>query len=318
MNRFTNFFLKNCVSKLSPLKYGLNPSDINASFVNNNRPIKILNGNPSYINMLDSLYGYNLVLDIKKDLNKCASASYKHNSPAGVSFDNNIYDSLYNARNCDSLSSFGDFIAVNEKIDKKTALYLKKEVSDGIIAPDYDIEALEILKKKKNNKYIILKAEFNNSWTTDKQYRTLYGTELIQTRHNIFLDNISHPYIDSIKLGFNTCKYTQSNSIVIVYENKCIGICGGQQNRVGSIEIAGKKLNNYIKKNNLESTIDYKKLILVSDSFLPFKDNIDIALKYNIKTIISQSGSIRDNEILDYAKNLDIEFITFKDRLFLH
>ena len=313
MKRFTNFFLK------TPLKYGLNPTDSHAYFTNNHRPIKILNGNPSYINILDSLYGYNLVLDIKKDLNKIACASYKHNSPAGVSFDNDVYNSLYNARNCDSLSSFGDFIAVNDVVDEKTADYLKKEVSDGIIAPDYEISALEILKNKKKGKYIVLKADFNNSWTEDKQIRSLYGTELKQTRTNIFLDNkITHLYLDSIKLGFNTCKYTQSNTIVIVYENKCLGICAGQQNRVGSIEIAGTKLNNYIQKNNLENKIDYNKLILVSDSFLPFKDNIDIAHKYNIKTIVSQSGSIRDNEVIDYANNLNIEFITFKDRLFLH
>lgn len=312
MKSFTNFFLK------TPLKYGLNPTDSQAYFTNNHRPIKILNGNPSYINMLDSLYGYNLVLDIKKDLHKSASASYKHNSPAGVAFDTNIYDSLYNARNCDSLSSFGDFIAVNDKVDINSALYLKKQVSDGIIAPSYTDEALEILKKKKNGQYIILKAQFDTSWNTDVQTRSLYGTELLQTRHNVFLNNITHPYVDSIKLGFNTCKYTQSNSIVIVYENKCIGICAGQQNRVGSIEIAGKKLNNYIEKNKLEDKIDYNKLVLVSDSFLPFKDNIDIAAKYNIKTIVSQSGSIRDEEVINYAKTLDIEFITFTERLFLH
>lgn len=312
MKRFTNFFLK------TPLKYGLNPTDSHAYFTNNHRPIKILNGNPSYINMLDSLYGYNLVLDIKKNLHKSASASYKHNSPAGVAFDTNIYDSLYNARNCDSLSSFGDFIALNDKVDINSALYLKNQVSDGIIAPSYTDEALEILQKKKKNKYIILKAEFDTSWNIDVQTRSLYGTELLQTRHNVFLNNITHPYVDSIKLGFNTCKYTQSNSIVIVYENKCIGICAGQQNRVGSIEIAGKKLNNYIEKNKLEDKIDYNKLVLVSDSFLPFKDNIDIAAKYNIKTIVSQRGSIRDEEVINYAKTLDIEFITFNERLFLH
>lgn len=313
MKRFNNFFLK------TPLKYGLNPSDTSASFISNSRPINILNGNPSYINILDGLYGYNLVLDIKKDLNKTASASYKHNSPAGVSFDTNTFNSVINARNCDSLSSFGDFIAVNDIVDEKTAHYLKKEVSDGIIAPDYEISALEILKNKKKGQYIVLKAEFNDSWTEDIQKRSLYGTELEQTRNNVFLDNkITHPYLDSIKLGFNTCKYTQSNTIVIVYENKCLGICAGQQNRVGSIEIAGTKLNNYIKKYNLEKKIDYNKLILVSDSFLPFKDNIDVAAKYNIKTIVSQSGSIRDDEVIDYANSLNIEFITFKNRLFLH
>ena len=119
-------------------------------------------------------------------------------------------------------------------------------------------------------------------------------------------------------LGFNTAKYTQSNTIVIVYENNAIGISAGQQNRVQSIEIAGNKLNNWIKKHNLEDKIDYNKLILVSDSFMPFSDNIDIAKKYNIKTIVSQEGSIRDKEVIDYAKELDMEFITFKDRLFLH
>ena len=280
------------------LKYGLNPSDINSlvSF-SKNRNINILNGNPSYINILDGLYGYNLVLDLKRDLSKICSASFKHNSPAGVAFNNNLYDSLYNARNCDALSSFGDFISVSNRVDKKSALYLKTQISDGIIAPDYDLEALDILKTKKKGNYIILKAEFIDSWEKDIQTRSLYGATLTQIRKNLFLnDDITHRYLDSIKLGFNTCKYTQSNSIVIVYEDKCIGISAGQQNRVGSIEIAGQKINNWIDKLNLK--INYDKLILVSDSFLPFKDNIDIANKYNIKTIVSQKGSIRDDEII--------------------
>ena len=186
---------------IKKLKYGLNPIDINSiAIFSKNRDINILNGRPSYINILDSLYGYNLVLDVKKDLNnKICAASFKHNSPAGVSFNDNVYDSLYNARNCDSLSSFGDFISISSKIDKKSALYLKNQVSDGIIAPDYDDEALEILKKKKKGNYIILKAKFTDSWDTDIQKRTLYGTDLIQTRKNVFLnENITHKYLDSI------------------------------------------------------------------------------------------------------------------------
>lgn len=316
MNRLKNFFFKNNFIKL---KYGLNPIDKEAYFVNNKRNIQLLNGNASYINILDALYSYNLVLDIKKDLNKIAASSFKHNSPAGVSVNNNVFDSVYQARNCDSLSSFGDFISVNDKIDEETALYLKNQVSDGIIAPDYHTDALKILKEKKKGNYIVLKADFTDSWQKDIQYRTLFDTELYQTRENVFIDeNIKHKYIDSIKLGFNTAKYTQSNTIVIVYENNAIGISAGQQNRVQSVEIAGNKLNNWIKKHNLEDKIDYDKLILVSDSFMPFKDNVDIAKKYNIKTIVSQEGSIRDKEVIDYAKELDMEFITFKDRLFLH
>ena len=316
MNRFKNFFYKNNFIKL---KYGLNPRDKNAYFVNNKKNINVLNGQPSYINMLDALYSYNLVLDIKKDLNKIAASSFKHNSPAGAAFSDNVFDSVYQARNCDSLSSFGDFISVNDKIDEETALYLKNQVSDGIIAPDYDTDALKILKEKKKGNYIVLKADFTDSYEKDIQYRTLFDTELYQTRENVFIDeNINHQYLDSIKLGFNTAKYTQSNTIVIVYENNAIGISAGQQNRVQSVEIAGNKLNNWIKKYGMEEQIDYDKLILVSDSFFPFKDNIDVAKKYNIKTIVSQEGSIRDKEVMDYAKELDMEFITFKDRLFLH
>ena len=316
MNRFKNFFYKNNFIKL---KYGLNPRDKNSYFVNNKRNINVLNGQPSYINMLDALYSYNLVLDLKKDLNQIASSSFKHNSPAGAAFSDNVFDSVYQARNCDSLSSFGDFISVNDKVDEETALYLKNQVSDGIIATDYDEKALKILKEKKKGNYIVLKADFTDSWEKDIQYRTLFDTELYQTRENVFLDdNINHKYIDSIKLGFNTAKYTQSNTIVIVYENNAVGISAGQQNRVQSVEIAGNKLNNWIKKHDIEDKIDYNKLILVSDSFMPFSDNIDIAKKYNIKTIVSQEGSIRDKEVMDYAKELDMEFITFKDRLFLH
>ena len=316
MNRLKNIFSKNNITKL---KYGLNPVDSNAYFVNNKRNIKIFNGKPSYINILDALYSYNLVLDLKKDLNKIAASSFKHNSPAGVAFSDNIFDSVYQARNCDSLSSYGDFISVNDKIDEETALYLKNQVSDGIIASDYSTDALKILKEKKKGNYIVLKADFTDSFDKDIQYRKLFDTELCQIRKNVFLDdNIKHKYLDSLKLGFNTAKYTQSNTIVIVYENNAVGISAGQQNRVQSVEIAGNKLNNWIKKYGMEEQIDYDKLILVSDSFLPFSDNIDIAKKYNIKTIVSQEGSIRDKEVMDYAKELDMEFITFKDRLFLH
>jgi phosphoribosylaminoimidazolecarboxamide formyltransferase/IMP cyclohydrolase len=180
------------------LKYGLNPQQKNAGIyknINNNFkfPFQILNGNPGYINILDAIFSWNLVYDLKNILKLPAAASFKHTSPAGaavyVPLSDQMKDIYYinnnknltklsiafiRARNADPMSSYGDFIALSDKVDDETAKLISNEISDGIIAPDYSYNALEILKKKKNGNYVILLASQNSSFDFN-ELRELYN-----------------------------------------------------------------------------------------------------------------------------------------------
>jgi len=302
------------------LKHGLNNNDKPSSVIHSpSRNIVTLNGKPSYINYLDALYSYNLVLDISNDIQFPTFASFKHNSPAGVAIGSTPQEAFFRARNADPKSSFGDFLACNMIIDKETALLISKEVSDGIIAPKYTEEALNILQKKKKGKYLILQAEYNKPWKNDEQVRQMFGTTLYQTRSNQQLDkklinNLNCENYKSAIIAFHTAKYTQSNSVVIASEGVACGIGAGQQNRVDCIEIAGKKSQEWLSRQSYPT----EELVLVSDGFLPFKDNIETAHKYNVETILQPGGSIRDKEIIESAKEKNIEMIITNERLFLH
>ena len=265
--------------KIRNLSKGTNPHQKSDGFYNindSNSPYKVLNGNPSYINMLDASYSWNLMCDLKEFIPKqLAFASYKHNSPAGVAFykklrdcDNNKFmvakncegnycsyggvgSTYLRSRNCDPLSSFGDFIATNAIVDIETAQLIKKDVSDGIIAQGYTEDALNILKHKKNGNYVILEGEKIHY---ENEMREIGGIALHQEKDN-FLTFVNKPVtkhklnndiIESIKLVNTTLKYTQSNSVAICYDGQVIGIGAGQQNRVECVKIAGKKMENWI------------------------------------------------------------------------
>jgi phosphoribosylaminoimidazolecarboxamide formyltransferase/IMP cyclohydrolase len=138
------------------LKYGCNPDqEATLDFTDYKSPFIILHGEPGYINVLDAMYAYSLVSEANRVFNQPCAASFKHTSPAGVALGSTPKEAYENARNCDPKSSFGDFIAVNCYVDEELALYIKTQVSDGIIAPNYSAGAVEILKKKKQNKFLI-------------------------------------------------------------------------------------------------------------------------------------------------------------------
>lgn len=256
------------------LKYGCNPHQENSQILKiENKPIDILYGSPGYINYLDAIHGWCLVVEAEKSLNYTVSASYKHTSPAGVGTskyqisekESEVYDlqkydlknsptarAFIRARNSDPLSSFGDFISVSGIIDETCAQLIKREVSDGIIAEGYTDEALEILKKKKNGNYIILKGDKNIKLGV-KEYREIFGMvltqesnkEIINERYlkNIVTENNIMPpkKREDLILATITLKYTPSNSIVIADKCQVIGVGAGQQNRVDCIKLAGKK-----------------------------------------------------------------------------
>eukprot|EP00466_Bigelowiella_natans_P010205 jgi/Bigna1/92282/estExt_fgenesh1_pm.C_120003 len=234
-------------------------------------PFEVLNGNPGYINLLDALNAWQLVLELKEALNLPAAASFKHVSPAGaavgVELDEvlaDVYDvdaksltplaaAYIRARHADPKSSFGDFVALSDKVDEQTAKILKREVSDGIIAPGYDEKALEILKQKKGGKYLILEGDVSYKPPTN-EYREVYGLVFAQKRNdtvvtkkmfeNVVSKNKDYPdsaVIDGI-LATICAKYTQSNSVGFSKGGQMVGVGAGQQSRVDCVKLAGSKL----------------------------------------------------------------------------
>ncbi|CCJ29030.1 unnamed protein product, partial [Pneumocystis jirovecii] len=259
------------------LRYGTNPYQTHAqAFVQSgNIPFKVLCGSPGYINLLDALNSWPLVKEMNEALNLPAAASFKHVSPAGAAvglmlseIEKKVYfvEDIPNlsslacayarARGADRMSSFGDWIALSNKVDLPTAKIISREVSDGIIAPGYEEEALEILKKKKNGKYCILQMD-NDYEPPSIETRQVYGISLQQHRNNIKINNQTFKNIISknkilpkealvdLVVATITLKYTQSNSVSYAKNGMIIGLGAGQQSRIHCSRLAGAKVENW-------------------------------------------------------------------------
>lgn len=261
------------------LKYGCNPNQKPAKiFMENNAdlPIEVLNGRPGYINFLDAFNGWQLVKELKEATGLPAATSFKHVSPAGAAVGRPLSDTLKKiywvddlgeltplasayarARGADRMSSFGDFIALSDECDVCTANLIKREVSDGIIAPGYTPEALEILKSKKKGNYNIIKID--PSYTPEPiEHKQVYGITFEQGRNEIKIDDelltnivtvnkdLPDSVKDDMKIALITLKYTQSNSVCYVKDGQAIGIGAGQQSRVHCTRLAGSKADNWL------------------------------------------------------------------------
>jgi len=311
--------------KVRPLKYGLNPRMTPACLYAKDeqvKPFEILNGSPGYINLLDAYYAIHLVLEVKKQLDVDCCSSYKHNSPAGVALGSGCI-ALNNARRVDPKSSFGDMIGYSGVVDAGMAKMIRSYVTDGIIASDFTEEALEILKEKKKGSYVILKQSF---LPAGMQYRDVNGVTLVQPPNTSALDASDHLLEDvhspSVKvdmiLGFVALKYTQSNCVCFVCGGKVIGIGAGQQNRVDCIKIAGDKAEEWARRTLDMGISGMNDIVLASDAFLPFPDNVEVAAKYNVKYILQPGGSIRDEEVKEACKKYNITMIMSGLRTFTH
>ncbi len=260
------------------LKYGCNPNQKPSRVYmsdGSELPITVLCGKPGYINLLDALNGWQLVKELKEATGVCAATSFKHVSPAGAAIGRPLSDELKKiywvddlgelsplasayarARGADRMSSYGDFIALSDKVDVCTANMIKREVSDGIIAPDYDDEALEILKSKRKGTYCILKIDENYK-PNPIETKQVYGVSFEQGRNelkinkellsNIVTDNKNIPSdkLDDLMISLITLKYTQSNSVCYVKDGQAIGIGAGQQSRIHCTRLAGQKADNW-------------------------------------------------------------------------
>ena len=369
-------YLNNSIDK--PLKYGMNPHQTPA-FVNSNNAFSILNGNLGYINVLDFLHGWLMAYEVFKATNKITFTSMKHTSPAGLAIGNNISDktldcfgidfetrqnlnecsrAFIKSRSCDPLSSFGDFVCCSSVVDSQTARLIKREVCDGIAATGYTEEALEILKSKKNGKFIIVEmnCDYYDSAITDgwTETKSIYGVTLSQPYNNFVFNPIDHGFkvddYDAI-IAYTVLKYSQSNNISMVYNGQLVGLGCGQQNRVGCVELAGDKaltwrlrhhddtisyykslpdnlkrqekvnlVYEYIAKNkeNLCKNIEACNITLGSDGFFPFPDNIEVANKYGVSRILQPGGSIMDETVLKRCENLNISMKNIGSRMFYH
>lgn len=258
------------------LKYGCNPNQkpSRVFMENGELPFTVLCGKPGYINLLDALNGWQLVKELKAATGLPAATSFKHVSPAGAAVGLPLSDTLKKiyfvddveltplanayarARGADRMSSFGDFIALSDECDKATALLIKKEVSDGVIAPGYSEEALEILKAKKNGNYNIIKIDTDYS-PAEIERKQVFGVTFEQGRNELDINdellsnvvtenkNLSDEAKRDLKIALITLKYTQSNSVCYAKDGQAIGIGAGQQSRIHCTRLAGNKADNW-------------------------------------------------------------------------
>ena len=265
------------------LKYGCNPNQKPSRiFMENGAdlPVTVLNGRPGYINFLDAFNGWQLVSELKKATGLPAATSFKHVSPAGAAVGLPLTDTLAKiywvddlgelsplacayarARGADRMSSFGDFIALSDICDADTAKLIKREVSDGVIAPGYTEEALEVLKQKKKGNYNVI--EIDPSYVPDPlEKKQVFGITFEQGRNELdvngdLLSNIvtkkkeiPAEALTDMKISLITLKYTQSNSVCYVKGGQAIGIGAGQQSRVHCTRLAGNKADNWFLRQS--------------------------------------------------------------------
>ena len=263
------------IMKELQLKYGCNPNQKPSRIFmeEGELPIEVLNGRPGYINFLDAFNSWQLVKELKAATGMPAAASFKHVSPAGAAIGLPLSDTLKKvyfvddlkmelspiacayarARGADRMSSYGDFVALSDCCDEATALLIKREVSDGVIAPDYTPEALEILKEKRKGTYNVIKID-PNYVPAPIERKQVFGISFEQGRNEVKLDdpalfeNIptqSKTFTDAAKrdliIALITLKYTQSNSVCYVKDGQAIGIGAGQQSRIHCTRLAGNK-----------------------------------------------------------------------------
>jgi len=383
------------------LKYGANPHQSYAAVTaldGGTAPVELLNGTPSFINFLDALNAWQLVREARVATGLAAAASFKHVSPAGAAVAAPLDEATarayevagrdltpaalayVRARGADPKCSFGDFAALSEPVDLETAQFLKGVVSDGIIAPGYFPEALEILRAKKGGNFIVMQAD-PDFRAPVRERREIFGMELVQDRNDhqvsdadlaeVVCGALTADAKRDLALGLVALKYTQSNSVGYALGGQMIGIGAGQQSRVDCTKLAGAKTDlwhlgrhpkvlglefkpgvrrqqrinwrvRYIEGDltaheeaaltdaldgPLEPLGDDEKraflaeldgVSLVSDGFIPFRDNIDHAQRHGVRFIAQPGGSTRDGEIEAACAEYGITLVHTKLRLFHH
>lgn len=383
------------------LRYGANPHQTFASaesVIPGRIPLKVVNGAPSLINLLDALNAWQLVREVRGALGRPAATSFKHVSPAGAAIDEPLSPeerraheaegrelsplavAYVRARGADPKSSFGDFIALSDPVDVPTAEIVKREVSDGLVAPGFEPGALEILAGKKGGKYVVFEADPTYE-PPPRESREVFGMKIHQDRNarpltrgdlaNVRTGALTEAAIRDLLLGLVVMKYTQSNSVGYALGGQMIGIGAGQQSRVDCTKLAGAKADLWrLRHHRRALDLPFRKEIrrpdrinfrvrwlegdltpaeerelaaalaapippltaeekrewiagmtgvsMVSDGFLPFRDNIDHAARHGVSFIAEPGGSVRDEEVVAACREYGIALVHTGIRLFHH
>ena len=393
--------------KTFELKYGCNPNQKPAKIYmadGSELPVEICNGRPGYINFLDALNSWQLVKEIKEATGQVAATSFKHVSPTSASVGTKLPEALKKAcfvddveglddsplacayaraRGTDRQSSFGDWIAISDKVDVTCAKLIQREVSDGIIAPDFEPEALEILKSKKKGNYTIIKID-PDYVCPEIETKQVFGVVFEQGHNNFkigpeLLTNIvteNKELTEEAKrdmiIALITLKYTQSNSVCFAEDGQAIGVGAGQQSRIHCTRLAGEKADKWhlrqhekvlglpfkpeVRRPDRDNAIDIylsedqeevtgdgnwerlftqkpeaftreeqkaylgslKGVVLGSDAFFPFGDNIERAAKSGVTYVAQPGGSVRDDNVIETCNKYDMVMAFTGMRLFHH
>ncbi len=306
------------LTKAADLRYGENPHQKAALYEMKDAygiaQAEVLHGKEmSYNNYIDADAAWRLICDF----DELACAIIKHTNPSGVGTGANNLEAYKRALATDPVSAFGGIVAFNRTVDAEAANAVNEVFTEVVIAPDYDDEALEIFKKKKNLR--VLRVE-NIGGENSLEYRTISGGMLVQ---NLDIKQITADDLDfvtkrqptdeevrALLFAWKVCKHVKSNAIVFTNEFQTVGVGAGQMNRVDSVRIAAMRA----EKTDLE----LKNTVLASDAFFPFRDNIDEAAKFGISAVIQPGGSVRDEEVIQAADEHDLAMVFTGYRHFKH
>jgi phosphoribosylaminoimidazolecarboxamide formyltransferase/IMP cyclohydrolase len=383
------------------LKYGTNPHQTFAAaepVAPGTEPLRLRNGNPSLINLLDALNAWQLVREARAALGLPAATSFKHVSPAGAAVAAPLPPDLarayevegaeltpaatayVRARGADPKSSFGDFVALSDPVDRETARFLAGVVSDGIVAPGFEEGAFELLAGKKEGSFVVFEADPRFT-PPERESREVFGMRLVQDRNArpITLSDVENAVCGELTaaarrdlvLGLVALKYTQSNSVGFALGGQLIGIGAGQQSRIDCTKLAGAKADLWhLRRHPRVLGLRFRKGVkrqerinwrvrflegdltrheeaalrealdgpveplaaeerrawareldgvsLVSDGFIPFRDNVDVASRHGVRFIAEPGGSTRDAEVEAACREYGITLVHTKLRLFHH
>lgn len=304
------------LSKVFDLRYGENPHQKAALYSFKEKlPFNKLWGKElSYNNILDAYQSWQAVLDF----NKPACVIFKHITPCGIATDDDVNTAFEKAYSTDPLSAYGGIISINRKITKEIAQFLSHKFVEIISAPDFDDEAVEIFKRKKNLRILEWKQDIRDR----KIYKSVGDEFLVSDPDDIVLsdsweivsgDAISSDEREALVFAFTCVKHIRSNAIVLTTKDMTVGIGAGQMSRIDSIHMADYKYNQYLSLNPKPSFI-----VMASDAYFPFNDSIIKAKEIGVSAIIQPGGSVRDQEVVDKARELGIKMVLTGIRHFKH
>ncbi len=307
------------LAKVADLRYGENPHQKAALYedfrARGIAQAEVLHGKEmSYNNYIDADAAWRLVCDF----DELTCAIIKHTNPSGVAVGANNLEAYRRALSTDPISAFGGIVAFNRKIDADAANAVSEIFTEVVLAPDFEDEALEIFRKKKNLR--VLRVEKINHSDSTLEYRTISGGMLVQNTDSLRISakdlktvsarKPTGKEINALLFAWKVCKHVKSNAIVFASEFQTVGVGAGQMNRVDSVRIAASRA--------AKTELNLKDTVLASDAFFPFRDNIDEAAKFGISAIIQPGGSVRDEEVIEAANEHNIAMIFTGARHFRH